>query len=87
MAQPTLFKDADNYRLFENDGQRTSPKLSILRQALERGTRHSPCFSETPMIIGLFENDEQGYKEEVVDMKSGLAMQHRPFYFGEGKEG
>jgi hypothetical protein len=35
-----------------------SPNLSILRQALERGTVHSPRFSETPIAIGNFESDE-----------------------------
>jgi len=33
------------------NSKKTSPNLSILRQALERGTKHSPRFSELLMNI------------------------------------
>jgi hypothetical protein len=46
------------FRLSESAEYRASPNLSILRQALERGTRHSSGFSETPIIIGFFESGE-----------------------------
>ena len=44
---------------------------------------HSPRFSEMPMIIGHFENDEQRYKEDVVVMKFSKDIQHRLLSFGE----
>jgi hypothetical protein len=34
--------------------------------------------SEILITIGLFENDEQRYKADVVVMKFGFVMQHRP---------
>lgn len=46
-----------------------SPGLSILRQALERGTTHSPRFSEMLIIIMVFEYAEKGAKADVVVIK------------------
>ncbi len=46
---------------------------------------HSPCFSEKPMIIGRFENDEQRYKDVVV-MKFSKDIQRRLLSFGGGRE-
>ena len=51
---------------------------------------HSPRFSEMPMIIGHFENDEQRYKEDVVVMKFSKDIQHRllfPMQSGERRKG
>jgi len=45
---------------------------------------HSPRFSKKLTIIRVFENAEQRYKDDVLDMKFGYIMQHRPFSFGEG---
>ena len=42
-----------------------------------RPSEHSPRFSEMPITIGLFENDEQRYKVDVVDVEIGFVMQHR----------
>ena len=44
-------------------------------------------FRRCSHIVIIFANDEWRYKDDVVVMKFGLVMQHRPFSFGEGKEG
>ena len=59
--------------------EQASPNLSILRQALERGTKHSPRLSELLITIWDSENVEQRYKDDVVVMEVGFAMQYRPF--------
>ena len=46
-----------------------------------------PLLLEVFEIIRDFENVEQRYEDDVVVMKFGFAMQHRPFPFGEGNEG
>ena len=59
-----------------------------------RGTAHSPRFSETLIAFSFSKNAEQRYEVDVVVLKFGFAMLHRPFscfallaMTGEGKEG
>jgi hypothetical protein len=61
------------------------PPPDLLRK--RRPPEHSPYYSEMPIIVGNSENVGQRYNADVVVMKFGLAMQHRPFSFGEGIRG
>ena len=52
-----------------------------------RRTGHSPRFSEILITISFSESAEQRHKVDVVVISFGVAMQHRPFPFGEGIRG
>jgi len=50
-------------------------------------TEHSACFSNVPDVIGVFENVEQRYKDDVVVIQMIKYIQHRFFLLGEGEGG
>ena len=54
----------------------TSPLFRFARND-GRGAKHSPRLSETPIIFGVFESDEQRYKADVVGMQMSKEMLHR----------
>jgi hypothetical protein len=68
-----------------NNAQPSWPHPDLLQK--RRPSEHSPRFSEILITIGNFENGGQRYKDDVVVMKFGFAMEHRSFSFGEGDGG
>jgi hypothetical protein len=47
-----------------------------------RPSRHSPGFSEMPIVIAFSENAEYRYEVDVVVIQLGFVMQHRSLSFG-----
>ncbi len=75
-----------------------SPCLSVIQklsESLKMMSRASPNLSKGEeqhtslacrklcKLIGAFENGDQSYKDDVVDVKFGFALQHRSFSMGE----
>ena len=67
--------------------RRASSPPIIIGVQRRRPSEHSPGFAKSLILIGHFANAEQRYNDDVVDMKSGFVMQHRPFSQGEGIRG
>ena len=51
------------------------PPPDLLQRSRPSG--HNPYFSKLSIIIGHFENAGERYKDDVVVIKFGFAMQHR----------
>jgi hypothetical protein len=58
--------------------------FALLVNSKWRGTAHSPRLKEIHFIIGVVENAGLYSIADVVVIKFGIVMQHRPSPFGEG---
>jgi hypothetical protein len=76
-----LFNDIEIsfYKCSEKASSRPSPK--------EKATKTQPSLLAINYTVQIFDYAKHGYKDEVVDIKIKIVMQHRPFSIGEGIRG